>query len=518
MKFSTRLLLCVLVPSLVFASAGLLGTVGMGVSLSRLDAYFDREKVLADDMQEMYSQGLQMGQALRNIILDPANRQAYDNLEAARKGFAAAHKSAAATAADPALSSTLERIHDLQERQSALQAEIVALAKVDSAAARTKLNADETPLWRQIRSQLLEQIKVRRVQAEATRESALALGERVRLAAGVLMALAAAAAVGFFIAARRCLHRELGCDLAEARQVLDAVSAGDLTRPVVVPTGAEKSLLAALAGTQSALTHLVDSVRGNAESVASASSQISQGNNDLSGRTEEQASALEQTSASMKQLAATVQQNAASAEQGNVLASDASNVAARGGEVVGQVVETMKGINESSRKISDIIGVIDGIAFQTNILALNAAVEAARAGEQGRGFAVVAGEVRTLAQRSADAAKEIKGLIGDSVQRVEQGSALVDQAGTTMGEVVASIREVSDIMAKISRASTEQSAGVAQIGEAVTQMDQATQQNAALVEQSAAAAESLKAQAQQLVSAVAVFRVGDNAASFAQAA
>jgi methyl-accepting chemotaxis protein len=325
----------------------------------------------------------------------------------------------------------------------------------------------------------------------------------------VLMAIVFIASIGAGVVLARRISRAIGSAVGAA----EAVAAGDLSTRIDSKGDDEiAQLMGALDRMQNSLGALVTSVRGNAESVASASSQISQGNNDLSGRTEEQASALEQTSASMKQLSSTVHQNAASAEQGNSLASSASQVAARGGEVVGQVVQTMKGINESSRKISDIIGVIDGIAFQTNILALNAAVEAARAGEQGRGFAVVASEVRSLAQRSADAAKEIKGLIGDSVQRVEQGSALVDQAGTTMSEVVQSIREVSDIMGQISRASTEQSAGVAQIGEAVTQMDQATQQNAALVEQSAAAAESLKAQAQQLVSAVSVFRVGGSMA------
>ena len=214
----------------------------------------------------------------------------------------------------------------------------------------------------------------------------------------------------------------------------------------------------------------------------------------------------------MEQLSSTVKQNADNAKQANQLALGASIVAIKGGEVVGQVVDTMKSINDSSRKIADIISVIDGIAFQTNILALNAAVEAARAGEQGRGFAVVAGEVRNLAQRSAEAAKEIKSLITTSVERVEQGSALVDQAGATMTEVVSSIKRVTDIMGEISAASTEQSAGVAQVGEAVSQMDQATQQNAALVEESAAAAESLKGQAQQLVQAVSVFKLGQGAA------
>ena len=260
-------------------------------------------------------------------------------------------------------------------------------------------------------------------------------------------------------------------------------------------------------------------VQRSSASIEVASAEIASGNQDLSQRTEEQASALEETAASMEQLGSTVRQNADNARQANQLAMGASTVAVKGGEVVGQVVETMKGINDASKKISDIIGVIDGIAFQTNILALNAAVEAARAGEQGRGFAVVASEVRSLAQRSAQAAKEIKGLISTSVERVEQGTTLVDQAGVTMTEIVTAIKRVTDIMGEISSASTEQSAGVAQVGEAVTQMDQATQQNAALVEESAAAAESLKLQAQQLVQVVALFQLshGDAAAPAAKA-
>jgi len=254
------------------------------------------------------------------------------------------------------------------------------------------------------------------------------------------------------------------------------------------------------------LRALVDDVGARSQVVASASVQIASGNLDLSGRTESQASALEETAASMEQFSSTVKQNADNARQGNGLAQNASTVAVKGGEVVAQVVDTMKGINDSSKKIADIIGVIDGIAFQTNILALNAAVEAARAGEQGRGFAVVASEVRSLAGRSAEAAKEIKTLIDDSVQRVAQGSILVDQAGTTMNEVVSSIRQVTELMSQITIASSEQAQGVAQVGEAITLLDQTTQQNAALVEESAAAADNLKMQADQLVHAVKVFK------------
>jgi methyl-accepting chemotaxis protein len=507
MRFATRISVFFVVQALAFTLAAAVGVIGMGGSLSRLDSYFEREHVLAESLQEMYAQGLQMGQALRNIVLDPQNGQAYKNLDGAREGFAAALTRAGSAGDDAELRSLLARLKDLRERQTALQGQVAALAKTDMAAAAALLNKDETPVWREIRGLLLEQLKVQRQHAEQAREAALARAERTQQITTALVLLAAALAAAFLWSVRRTLARELGGDPPVLRDALQRIADGDLTRPVEVPASAQHSLMAAVRDTQASLSRLVAQTLSISGQVAVASTQIAQGNNDLSSRTESQASALQQTAASMKQLSDTVQSNAANAEQGNQLAASASEVAGRGGQVVGQVVETMKGIHESSRRIADIIGTIDGIAFQTNILALNAAVEAARAGEQGRGFAVVAGEVRTLAQRSADAAKEIKQLITDSVGRVEQGTQLADQAGATMDEVVTAIQRVNALMGEISAASREQSNGVGQVGDAVQQMDQATQQNAALVEQSAAAADSLKAQARQLVDAVAVFRL-----------
>jgi methyl-accepting chemotaxis protein len=305
---------------------------------------------------------------------------------------------------------------------------------------------------------------------------------------------------------RRAL-KPLGGEPMQAAQLAQSVAHGDLSQPVDLKAGDSDSMMAQMKHMQENLGRIVSEVRQSSDSVATASIQIAQGNQDLSARTEQQASALEQTTASMFELESTVKKNVDHAIEANQLALNASTVAVRGGDEVARVVQTMQGINESSHKIFEIVSVIDGIAFQTNILALNAAVEAARAGEQGRGFAVVATEVRSLAGRAAVAAKEIKSLISASVARVDQGTELVDRAGRTMQEVVSSIRRVTEIMSAINIASQEQNLGVSQVVQAISQIDQVTQQNAALVEEMAAAASSLQSQAQELVQAVAIFKL-----------
>ena len=309
----------------------------------------------------------------------------------------------------------------------------------------------------------------------------------------------------------RSIRRSLGGEPDYAAGIASRIADGDLSGAVLIEQGDKSSLLYAMQRMQDSLTRTVTAVRHGVDEINVGSKEIAAGNTDLSSRTEQQAASLEETAASMEQLASTVKQNAENARQANQLAASASEVAVRGGSAVSEVVDTMQAISASSNKISEIVSVIDGIAFQTNILALNAAVEAARAGEQGKGFAVVAGEVRTLAQRSAQAAKEIKLLIEDSVSKVTVGSGQVERAGTTMQEIVASVKRVTDIMGEISAASEEQSSGIDQVNLAVTQMDETTQQNAALVEQAAAAAGSLEEQAKQLMRAVSVFKLRQGA-------
>ncbi|WP_413458238.1 methyl-accepting chemotaxis protein [Herbaspirillum huttiense] len=350
-------------------------------------------------------------------------------------------------------------------------------------------------------------------------DESVAEGQQTSDSAIALMLELSAVAILLCVLAAWWVTRSITRPLNEAVDVASAVAQGDLTIQIGETTRDETGkLLASLKAMNQNLHRIVSEVRTGSDTINTASSEIASGNLDLSSRTEEQAGALEETASAMEELTSTVKQNADNARQANSLAATASDVAVQGGSVVGQVVQTMGEINDASRKIVDIISVIDGIAFQTNILALNAAVEAARAGEQGRGFAVVASEVRTLAQRSASAAKEIKALIDDSVSRVDNGSRLVEQAGATMSEVVASVRRVTDVVAEISAASHEQSDGIEQINHAIAQMDEVTQQNAALVEQAAAAAQSLQEQSGRLVETVSIFKLSSHETPRAQPA
>jgi methyl-accepting chemotaxis protein len=351
----------------------------------------------------------------------------------------------------------------------------------------------------------LRKVQVDEAQKKYAQSNDSYLSLRHTVVMAIVVGTLIAALAGFFLV--RHIYRELGGEPDYAAQIVRRIAAGDLTVAVTTIRDDQRSLLSAMQTMQQNLAQTVTEIKHTTDTITTASIQIAAGNLDLSSRTEQQASALEETASSMEELTSTVKQNADNARQANQLAVSASDVALKGGAVVAQVVETMDGINASSKKIVDIIGVIDSIAFQTNILALNAAVEAARAGEQGRGFAVVATEVRSLAHRSAEAAKEIKTLIDDSVAKVDAGSHLVEQAGSTMEQIVDSVKRVTDIMAEITAASNEQTAGIEQVNQAITEMDGVTQQNAALVEQAAAAAESMQDQASSLVQMVSRFKL-----------
>ncbi|GAA4012558.1 methyl-accepting chemotaxis protein [Actimicrobium antarcticum] len=381
-----------------------------------------------------------------------------------------------------------------------------------SAEATTVLVKELRPIQRQWTDGITALVKFEEQQNARDMQSA----EDQYASARILMISLASVALLIGLAAAllisRSLAQQLGGEPTYAAEIANKIAGGDLTVAVLVRPNDTSSLIYSMNQMRDNLANIVGQVRMGTDTIATASAEIASGNLDLSSRTEQQASSLEETASSMEELTATVKQNADNARQANILAKSASEVAVKGGAVVSQVVETMGSINESAKKITDIISVIDGIAFQTNILALNAAVEAARAGEQGRGFAVVASEVRSLAQRSAAAAKEIKILIADSVDKVDSGSKLVDEAGHTMIEIVNSVKRVTDIMGEITSASQEQTAGIEQINQAITQMDEVTQQNAALVEQAAAAAQSLQDQAGALSSVVGIFQVAGGTA------
>jgi methyl-accepting chemotaxis protein len=455
--------------------------------------------------------------AVRDVVLAASAAASTPHVELIRKLDANYQKSAGpldALFADqkdilPEEKEALAAIKDVERRTQPLIAKVIELRQADqlpeAAALLDKQAAPAFVEWLASVNRLIDLEE--KLNNEAAKNARALSGSFL---AWMLVLLAIAIGAGALAAwtISRGLLRQLGGQPDYAVAIAAAIAGGDLSTPIATRAGDEASLLYAMKAMRDSLVTIVSQVRAGTLTIANASTEITAGNHDLSARSERQAGTLEETASSMEELTGTVRQNAENARQANALAESASNVAQRGGEVVAQVVQTMASINQSSKQIAEIIGVIDGIAFQTNILALNAAVEAARAGEQGRGFAVVAGEVRNLAQRSAAAAKEIKDLIGHSVTTVDNGAKLVDQAGSTMEEIVTSVKRVTDIMAEISLASQEQSAGIEQVNQAIGQMDETTQQNATLVEQAGTAASSLQDEAENLARLVSIFKLG----------
>ncbi|GAB3467419.1 methyl-accepting chemotaxis protein [Massilia terrae] len=516
LTIKTRLMFVIVLLGLELVVGAVVGLVSLGHANDDMNSTYNNE-ILALGRLDQVARMLDLNQLYisRAVTADAASVPGLlAQVERNQAAIAEQLKSYKATELVPEEQQMVDRFDKARaefDSRGVLPA-IAAARAGDMAQATELVHGKITQLFVPVQAEIDALIKLQLKQAEDSQDRSHALYELVRLVclSGMALGLVLAAVVGTM------LVRGIVRPLEEAVRIAHAVAQGDLTQQIEVRSKDETGrLMQALQEMTQGLARIVSHVRGGTDTIATAAGQIAAGNLDLSSRTEQQAAALEQTASSMEELTSTVQQNAENARQANVLAVSASEVAGKGGEVVAEVVDTMGAINESAKKIVDIIAVIDGIAFQTNILALNAAVEAARAGEQGRGFAVVAGEVRSLAQRSASAAKEIKSLIDDSVDKVQAGTMLVDQAGATMAEIVQSVSRVTDIMAEITAASQEQTSGIEQVNTAVTQMDQTTQQNAALVEEASAAAQQLREEADGLARAVGTFQIDS---AFAKAA
>jgi methyl-accepting chemotaxis protein len=522
MKVGTRLIAGFLTLSILGAVVAAIGIYNMSQMNARTDRLYTRELLGISYVKEANINLVVIGRALRNVLLASSDKDrdaAIASIAQARTGLHAnLDKARGLFFSEQGKRNFAEVDRGMQEYE-ALVEEVTRRALSDGLQQERRavdyLLLTVAPKANELDNRMSSLTRIKERNAEEAAQDAAALYESSRAMMLMLVLGSVVFGVGLGVVITRSLTRQLGGEPAYASDIASRIAAGDLSVDVALRQGDRSSLLFAMKSMRDSLAQIVGEVRNGTDAIASASRQIASGNLDLSSRTEEQASSLEETASSMEELTSTVQQNADNARQANGLATSASEVAGRGGAVVAQVVDTMASINDSSKKIVDIIAVIDGIAFQTNILALNAAVEAARAGEQGRGFAVVASEVRTLAQRSASAAKEIKLLIDDSVEKVDAGAKLVNRAGATMDEIVDSVRRVTGIMGEISSASLEQTEGIEQINMAISQMDQVTQQNASLVEEAAAAAESLQDQAGKLAELVSVFKLDARAPSVA---
>ncbi len=519
LKVGTRLIAAFLAMCVLCGAVGAIGMFNMSRINDMADVMYQRELMGLSHIKEANINLIYVGRARGNALLASTEEERARFIDETRKAIAAT--SAYVEKADPLFTAPEARrmITELKQVLAQYQTEMETMLQL---ATRAALQSQAPELQasvartRQINRQLDEQMTALSQRKESNAREASAATTELYRSSVVLMSVVIVSAIGMGIALGLLISRSITAPLNQAVMLAETVARGDLTSRVTADHRDETGqLLAALGRMNESLVKIVGGVRNSAESIATGSSQIAIGNNDLSQRTEEQASNLQQTAASMEQISSNVRQSADSARAASQLATQASEAAREGGKVVNDVVTTMQSISGNSRKMADIIGVIDGIAFQTNILALNAAVEAARAGEQGRGFAVVAGEVRNLAQRSASAAKEIAGLIQGSVDTVEQGARLADGAGTRMQHIVDQVQRVTQMMGEVSSASEEQTQGVGQVSDAVAQLDQVTQQNAALVEESAAAADSLKGQAERLSELVRVFKLPDGAAAAA---